>query len=63
MRLTKQQVIDRLKSGEVLIDDGAMAKFKDGGQCNVFTFWRLRDDGHITSNDNSYPMKWRWVNQ
>lgn len=62
MRLTKEQVIARLRAGENLIDNGAMVKFKDGGHCNVFTFWRLRDDGLITAKDKLYPVTWRWAN-
>lgn len=62
MRLTRQQVMDRLKAGEELVDDGTMVKFKDGGHCNVFTFWWLRDKGLITLTPTpSWPRYWYWV--
>lgn len=63
MRLNRQQVIERLKAGEELSDDGVMAKFKDGGQCNVFTFWWLRDRDLIIyrpAGHSKHPCYWYW---
>ncbi len=63
MRITRQQVIDRLKDGEELYDDGFMVKVKDGGHCNVFTFWWLRDRNLIIFRrigQANRPCYWYW---
>jgi hypothetical protein len=65
MRLTKEQVIARLKAGEPLLDDKVQARFQDGGLCNVFTYWKLRDAGDIKPIYPDVPepgvyRKWYW---
>ena len=69
MRLTRAQVIEKLKGGKELFDNGRTARFVepggfDGGHCNIFTFWWLRDKGLITfrcTGQSSHPRYWYWV--
>jgi hypothetical protein len=71
MRLTRAQVIDKLKAEKELFDNGRSARFVepgglDGGLCNIFTFWWLRDKGLIISRPAGhaeYPRYWRWANR
>lgn len=65
MRLKRQQVIERLIAGEVLHDDGTMAKFEDGDLCNVFTFWWLRENNLISQKEeyikpSGNTLNWCW---
>ena len=65
MRLNRQQVIERLKAGEVLKDDGINSYFEDGGHCNINTFWWLRDNNLISQKEeymkpSGNTLNWHW---
>ena len=65
MRLTKEQVIKRLKAGEPLVDNRIHVRFPNGDLCNIFAYWNLRDAGDIKPIYPDPPVdgvyrKWYW---
>ncbi len=60
MRLTKHQVIDRLKSGERLHESGNMYLFDDGGYVNSWTAMWLLESSRIKTSDQHYPKTYIW---
>ena len=68
MRLTRNQVTEKLKAGKEMFDNGREVRFVEtggfhGGHCNIYTFWWLRDRGLIQSRpagNKEYPRYWYW---